>query len=131
VLCRDDYDEFFEYQPAMALLLEGLLLDRTFFFLGYGLPNSDSRRVQGRVGRILRDAQRSGEGRGVRLPDWLQDGLDAWAKLLHGGPRAPARVVLTLRPRQADPTPASVRPPDAARPGRAGLSSTSALLRVS
>jgi hypothetical protein len=28
VLCRDDYDEFFERRPAMALLLEGLMLNR-------------------------------------------------------------------------------------------------------
>jgi hypothetical protein len=37
VLCRDDYDEFFERRPAMAFLLEGLLLNQTFLFVGYGL----------------------------------------------------------------------------------------------
>jgi len=30
VLSRDDYDEFFERRPAMALLLESLLLNQTF-----------------------------------------------------------------------------------------------------
>ena len=58
VLCRDDYDEFFERRPAIALLLEGLLLNRTFFFIGYGLRDPNFRQVYGRVGRMLREAHR-------------------------------------------------------------------------
>src|SRR5262249_40774123 len=34
VLSRDDYDAFFDSRPAMTALLEGLLLNRTFFFVG-------------------------------------------------------------------------------------------------
>ena len=58
VLCRDDYDEFFEHRPAMALLLEGLLLNKTFFFVGYGLRDPNFRQVYSRIGRMLRDAQK-------------------------------------------------------------------------
>jgi hypothetical protein len=58
VLCRDDYDEFFERRPALALLLEGLLLNRTFFFVGYGLRDPNFRQIYGRVGRMLRAARR-------------------------------------------------------------------------
>ena len=58
VLCRDDYDEFFERRPAMALLLEGLMLNRTFLFVGYGLRDPNFRQVFGRVGRMLREAHR-------------------------------------------------------------------------
>lgn len=58
ILCRDDYDEFFERRPALALLLEGLLLNRTFFFVGYGLRDPNFRQVYGRVGRMLQAARR-------------------------------------------------------------------------
>src|SRR5262249_21733098 len=60
VLCRDDYDEFFERRPALALLLEGLLLNRTFFFVGYSLRDPNFRQVHGRVHRSLRAARRPG-----------------------------------------------------------------------
>ncbi len=58
VLCHDDYDQFFEKRPAMALLLEGLLLNRTFLFLGYGLRDPNFRQVFNRVGQILVGAKR-------------------------------------------------------------------------
>jgi hypothetical protein len=58
VLCRDDYDEFFERRPAMALLLEGLLLNQTFFFVGYGLRDPNFRQVYSRIVRMLRDAHK-------------------------------------------------------------------------
>ncbi len=58
VLCRDDYDEFFERRPALALLLEGLLLNQTFFFIGYGLRDPNFRQVYSRVARMLREARR-------------------------------------------------------------------------
>ena len=57
VLCRDDYDEFFDRRPAMALLLEGLLLNQTFFFVGYGLRDPNFRQVYSRIARMLRDAR--------------------------------------------------------------------------
>ena len=58
VLCRDDYDEFFDRRPAMALLLEGLLLNQTFFFVGYGLRDPNFRQVYSRIVRMLRDARK-------------------------------------------------------------------------
>jgi len=58
VLSRDDYHEFFERRPAMALLLEGLLLNRTFFFVGYGLRDPNFRQLFSRIARMLRQAQR-------------------------------------------------------------------------
>jgi hypothetical protein len=58
VLTRDDYEEFFHRRPAMALLLEGLLLTRTFFFVGYGLRDPNFRQLYGRIARMLRAAKR-------------------------------------------------------------------------
>ena len=85
VLCRDDYEEFFERRPAMALLLEGLLLNRTFLFLGYGLRDPNFRQVFGRVGRMLLKAQRPAfatafepaSGSGPLVADqWRRKGLE-------------------------------------------------------
>lgn len=75
VLSRDDYDEFFERRPAMALLLEGLLLNQTFFFVGYGLRDPNFRQLFSRIGRMLREARspafatsfEGGGGRGAYL----------------------------------------------------------------
>jgi hypothetical protein len=84
VLCRDDYDEFFERRPAMALLLEGLMLNRTFLFLGYGLRDPNFRQVFGRVGRMLREAHRpafatsfesAGDAGGYVADQWRRKGL--------------------------------------------------------
>ena len=58
VLCRDDYDAFFERRPAMAILLEGLLLNRTFFFVGYGLRDPNFRQIYSRIARMLSDARK-------------------------------------------------------------------------
>jgi hypothetical protein len=58
VLGRDDYDRFFERRPAMALLLEGLLLNQTFLFVGYGLRDPNFRQIYSRIGRMLPEAQR-------------------------------------------------------------------------
>lgn len=58
VLSRDDYDAFFEKRPAMAALLEGLLLNRTFFFVGYSLHDLNFRQVFSRIARILKESRR-------------------------------------------------------------------------
>jgi hypothetical protein len=58
ILTRDDYEEFFDRRPAMALLLEGLLLNQTFLFVGYGLRDPNFRQIHGRIVRMLREAQR-------------------------------------------------------------------------
>ncbi len=59
VISRDDYDRFFDKRPAMALLLEGLLLNQSFFFLGYGLRDPDFRQIYHRIAVMLRGAKRS------------------------------------------------------------------------
>jgi O-acetyl-ADP-ribose deacetylase (regulator of RNase III) len=58
VLSRDDYDEFFQRRPAMALLLEGLLLNQTFFFVGYGLRDPNFRQIYSRIARMLPRSRR-------------------------------------------------------------------------
>jgi hypothetical protein len=58
VLCRDDYDAFFQDRPAMASLLEGLLLNHTFLFVGYGLRDPNFRQIFSRIALMLRDAKR-------------------------------------------------------------------------
>jgi hypothetical protein len=58
VLCRDDYDGFFRRRPAMALLLEGLLLNQTFLFAGYGLKDPNFRQIYSRIADMLRGADR-------------------------------------------------------------------------
>jgi hypothetical protein len=58
ILSRDDYDEFFHRRPALALLLEGLLLNQTFFFVGYGLRDLNFRQIFSRIARMLRQARR-------------------------------------------------------------------------
>lgn len=58
VLSRDDYHAFFEQRPAMALLLEGLLLNQTFFFVGYSLRDPNFRQIFSRIARMLRESRR-------------------------------------------------------------------------
>jgi O-acetyl-ADP-ribose deacetylase (regulator of RNase III) len=58
VLARDDYDGFFRTRPAMALLLEGLLLNQSFLFVGYGLRDPDFRQIWSRIGAMLQGAKR-------------------------------------------------------------------------
>ncbi len=88
ILSRDDFDEFFERRPAMALLLEGLLLNRTFFFIGYGLRDPNFRQVYARIGRILRSAHRrafattfeaSGDSGAYLRKQWKHKGMELLA----------------------------------------------------
>ena len=58
VLSRDDYEDIFVHRPAMALLLESLLLNHTFLFLGYSLRDPDFRRINHRIAYMLQDAKR-------------------------------------------------------------------------
>ena len=58
VLSRDDYDEWFQRHPAMSALLEGLLLNQTFLFLGYSLRDPNFRQIYHRIASMLREAQR-------------------------------------------------------------------------
>jgi hypothetical protein len=59
VLSRDDYDAFFDQRRAMAALLEGLLLNQTFLFVGYSLRDPNFRQVYNRIAGILRGAKRT------------------------------------------------------------------------
>jgi hypothetical protein len=85
VLGRDDYDNFFQGRPAMALLLEGLLLTRVFFFVGYSLRDPNFRQIWARLARMLREARRpafattfeGGGQAGVYLAEqWRRKGLN-------------------------------------------------------
>lgn len=58
VLTRDDYDQFFRARPAMASLLEGLLLNETIFFVGYSLRDPNLRQIYSRIEAMLTDALR-------------------------------------------------------------------------
>ncbi len=59
ILSRDDYEDFHSSRQALALLLESLLLNQMFLFLGYGLRDPDFRSINHRISKILQDAKRS------------------------------------------------------------------------
>jgi len=58
VVSRDDYDAFFHQRPAMASLLEGLLLNQTFFFVGYSLRDPNYRQIYSKIDLMLRSSKR-------------------------------------------------------------------------
>lgn len=60
VLTRDDYDTFFERPrgQAMAALLQGLLLNQTFFFVGYSLRDPNFRQIYNQIAGLLKDSKR-------------------------------------------------------------------------
>lgn len=58
VLSRADYENFFEDHPAMTALLEGLLLNQTFLFVGYSLSDPNFRQIYSRIARILKASKR-------------------------------------------------------------------------
>jgi hypothetical protein len=85
VLCREDYQTFFENRPAMSLLLEGLLLNQTFFFVGYSLRDPNFQQLFSRIARMLSEARRpafatSFEARGTTADylrkQWRQQQLE-------------------------------------------------------
>ncbi len=89
VLSREEYDTFFHRHPAKALLLEGLLLNHHFFFVGYSLSDPDFRQIQNRVIHMLEGAQRKAfattldEDRHWARAQWEDQGL---AQIpFHGG----------------------------------------------
>jgi NAD-dependent SIR2 family protein deacetylase len=57
VVSRDDYDQFFARKPMMASLLEGLLLNRTFCFVGYSLRDPNFRQIHAKIAHTLREAK--------------------------------------------------------------------------
>lgn len=58
VLSRDDYDRFFSDRPVMASLLQGLLLNQTFFFVGYSLRDPNFRQIYSNISLMLDKSQR-------------------------------------------------------------------------
>ena len=60
VLTQDDYDTFFERPRgrAMAALLEGLLLNQPFLFVGYSLRDQNFRQIYNRIVGLLKDSKR-------------------------------------------------------------------------
>lgn len=60
VLTRDDYDTFFDRPRgrAMAALLQGLLLNQTFFFVGYSLRDPNFRQIYNQIAGLLKDSKR-------------------------------------------------------------------------
>jgi SIR2-like protein len=83
VLSRDDYDDFFHAHPAMALLLEGLLLNQTFVFVGYSLRDPNFRQIYNRIARMLDTEKRPTYSLAYELvpghpsiEQWRRKGLD-------------------------------------------------------
>ena len=53
VLSRDDYEDFEANKPATTILMESLLLTKSFFFVGYSLRDPDFRSINHRLAKIL------------------------------------------------------------------------------
>jgi O-acetyl-ADP-ribose deacetylase (regulator of RNase III) len=109
VLTRDAYDTFFQGRPAMALLLESLLLNETFFFVGYSLSDPNFRQIFARISGMLRDALRPAfatilypdRGTGKYLKrQWGQKGLNL--VLFEANATPPEHQLLCFLDRLAD-----------------------------
>ncbi len=101
VLTRDDFDGFFRDHPVTAALLEGLLLNQTFLFVGYDLRDPNTRQTYSRVAHLLRQANRRAYTVVVRDEDatsrfyeeqWRRQGLITLRM-----PAEPGRVHNSLR----------------------------------
>lgn len=53
VLTRDDFDTFFRDHPVTTALLQGLLLNHTFLFVGYDLRDPNTRQIFSSVAHLL------------------------------------------------------------------------------
>src|SRR5262249_57390072 len=69
VLTRDDFDTFFRNHPATAALLEGLLLNHTFLFVGYDLRDPNTRQVYSGAAHLLSEARARAYSVVVRAED--------------------------------------------------------------
>lgn len=58
VLSRDDFERYLHQRPAMSSLLEGLLLNHSFFFVGYSLRDPNFRQIHSRIAEMLKSGQR-------------------------------------------------------------------------
>jgi hypothetical protein len=84
VLTRDDFDGFFRTHPVMASFLQGLLLNQTFLFFGYGLRDPNTRQIYSEVAHLLHGAGRAAFAVSVDAPSdtsefyvrqWEEQGL--------------------------------------------------------
>jgi hypothetical protein len=84
VLTRDDFDGFFRSHPVMVSFLEGLLLNQTFLFYGYGLRDPNTRQIYSQVAHLLHGAGRAAFAVSVDAPSdtseyyvrqWEEQGL--------------------------------------------------------
>jgi O-acetyl-ADP-ribose deacetylase (regulator of RNase III) len=84
VLTRDDFDGFFRSHPVMASFLQGLLLNQTFLFYGYGLRDPNTRQIYSHVAHLLHGAGRAAFAVSVDAPgdtaefhsqQWEEQGL--------------------------------------------------------
>lgn len=56
VLTRDDFDTFFRNHPVTTALLQGLLLNHTFLFVGYDLRDPNTRQIYSGVAHLVRQS---------------------------------------------------------------------------
>jgi hypothetical protein len=115
VLSRDDFDRFLRQRPAMAALLEGLLLNHSFFFVGYALRDPNFRQIHGRIADMLQSAKRMAFAATVDAPSeitpfvrrqWANKGLhllfmpgDSLAERVHSLSRFLDQLAEAVSPR--------------------------------
>jgi O-acetyl-ADP-ribose deacetylase (regulator of RNase III) len=58
VLSRSDFDSYFKDRPAFAAILKSLLLNHTFFFVGYGLGDPNFWQIYNEISHILPQKRR-------------------------------------------------------------------------
>jgi hypothetical protein len=58
VLSRSDFDAYFKDRPAFAAILTSLLLNHTFFFVGYGLGDPNFWQIYNEISHILPQKRR-------------------------------------------------------------------------
>jgi O-acetyl-ADP-ribose deacetylase (regulator of RNase III) len=69
VLTRDDFDTFFRNHPVTTALLQGLLLNHTFFFVGYDLRDPNTRQIYSGVAHLVKQASTRAYSLAVRDED--------------------------------------------------------------
>ena len=77
VLTRSDYESYFTKRPAVSTLLKGLLLNRTFLFIGYSLRDINLQIILNEVSSLLKDARRPAY---AVLFDASDSDIEHWAK---------------------------------------------------
>lgn len=93
VLTKTDYDNYFQKRPAVSTLLKGnahdhnffntqkgLLLNRTFLFVGYSLRDLNLQIILNEVSSLLKDAKRPAyavvfEATQAEIQHWKDQGI--------------------------------------------------------